>query len=410
MRRGARARGRKGAAVGGLVAVARIAAAAVVAGAQAPPAPLRPTVSAPSATYYLYVVSEGNDKVQLLKFGPSGFTLDHSFTTGMMPTDPDGPHGVAVAPDGRHYFVSTGHGTPYGRIWKYATGSDTPEGQTELGLFPATVSVSADGYIAYVVNFNPFGEKVPSSVSVVATEEMQEIARVTTCVMPHGSRLSPDGKRHYSACMMDDLAVEIDTRTLKVSRYFVVTKGKEKGVTGAPSPAPAATVAATTQPASHDRGGHGTEPAKPGDVACSPTWAQPSSDGRRLFVACTKSNEIVVIGVDGWKLLGRWPAGDGVYNLAVTHDGRLLLATNKRGQSVSVFDARSGKELKRLPTRRKVVHGVVVSPDDKYAFVSVEGKGSEPGTVEAVDLSALATVGTVDVGPMAGGVDVWKAE
>jgi DNA-binding beta-propeller fold protein YncE len=332
----------------------------------------------------------------------------------MMPTDPDGPHGVAVAPDGKHYFVSTGHGTPYGRIWKYATGTDTPEGQTELGLFPATVSVSPDGYIAYVVNFNPFGEKVPSSVSVVATAEMQEIAKVTTCIMPHGSRLSPDGKRHYSACMMDDLAVEMDTRTLKVARYFVVTKGKEKGVMGAPPPPspapppPARTAAA--QPASHDMGGHGSEPPKPGDVACSPTWAQPSSDGRRLFVACNKSNDIAVIDVDGWRLLDRWPAGDGVYNLAVTHDGRLLLATNKRDQSMSMFDARTGKELKRLPTKRKVVHGVVVSPDDKYAFVSVEGKGSEPGTVEAIDLSALATVGTVDVGPMAGGVDVWKVE
>jgi DNA-binding beta-propeller fold protein YncE len=209
--------------------------------------------------------------------------------------------------------------------------------------------------------------------------------------------------------MMDDLAVEIDTRTLKVSRHFVVTKGKEKGVTGAPSPAPAAATAAA-QPAGHDMSGHGTEPPKAGDVACSPTWAQPSSDGRRLFVACNKSNEIVVIDVDGWKLLDRWPAGDGVYNLAVTHDGRLLLATNKRGQSMSVFDARTGKELKRLATKRKVVHGVVVSPDSKYAFVSVEGVASEPGTVEAIDLRALATVGTVDVGSMAGGVDVGKEE
>ena len=396
------------------VAVVAGVGVAILAAAQAPPAPPRPSAPTPTATYYVYVVSEGNDKVQLLKFGPSGFTVDHSFTTGMMPTDPDGPHGVAVAPDGKHYFVSTGHGTPYGRIWKYATGTDTPEGQTELGLFPATVSVSPDGYIAYVVNFNPFGEKVPSSVSVVATAEMQEIAKVTTCIMPHGSRLSPDGKRHYSACMMDDLAVEMDTRTLKVARYFVVTKGKEKGVMGAPpppSPAPPPPArAAAAQPASHDMGGHGSEPPKPGDVACSPTWAQPSSDGRRLFVACNKSNDIAVIDVDGWKLLDRWPAGDGVYNLAVTHDGRLLLATNKRDQSMSMFDARTGKELKRLPTKRKVVHGVVVSPDDKYAFVSVEGKGSEPGTVEAIDLSALATVGTVDVGPMAGGVDVWKVE
>ena len=77
---------------------------------------------------------------------------------------------------------------------------------------------------------------------------------------------------------------------------------------------------------------------------------------------------------------------------------------------MSVFDARTGKELKRIPTKRKVVHGVVVSPDDKYAFVSVEGVGAEPGTVEAIDLGALATVGTVDVGAMAGGVDLWKAE
>ncbi|HET7423257.1 MAG TPA: YncE family protein [Gemmatimonadales bacterium] len=411
-RGGAGARGR-GRAIAAVAVVAGVGVA-ILAAAQAPPAPSRPSAPAPTATYYVYVVSEGNDKVQLLKFGPSGFTVDHSFTTGMMPTDPDGPHGVAVAPDGKHYFVSTGHGTPYGRIWKYATGTDTPEGQTELGLFPATVSVSPDGYVAYVVNFNPFGEKVPSSVSVVATAEMQEIAKVTTCIMPHGSRLSPDGKRHYSACMMDDLAVEMDTRTLKVARYFVVTKGKEKGVMGAPpppSPAPPPPArAAAAQPASHDMGGHGSEPPKPGDVACSPTWAQPSSDGRRLFVACNKSNDIAVIDVDGWKLLDRWPAGDGVYNLAVTHDGRLLLATNKRDQSMSMFDARTGKELKRLPTKRKVVHGVVVSPDDKYAFVSVEGKGSEPGTVEAIDLSALATVGTVDVGPMAGGVDVWKVE
>ena len=147
---------------------------------------------------------------------------------------------------------------------------------------------------------------------------------------------------------------------------------------------------------------------KPGNVTCSPTWAQPTPDGRRVFVACNKTGDIAEIDVDRWTLTRRIPAGDGVYNLAVTHDGKRLVATNKRGQSVSVFDAASGKELKRLPTRRKVVHGVAITADDRYAFVSVEGVGSEPGTVEVIDLRALATVGTVDVGPMAGGIDVWK--
>jgi hypothetical protein len=52
------------------------------------------------------------------------------------------------------------------------------------------------------------------------------------------------------------------------------------------------------------------------------------------------------------------------------------------------------------------VHGVAITGDDRYAFVTVEGIGSEPGTVEIIDLAALKTIARVDVGQMAGGVDV----
>jgi hypothetical protein len=94
----------------------------------------------------------------------------------------------------------------------------------------------------------------------------------------------------------------------------------------------------------------------------------------------------------------------------VTRDGRLLITTNKRGQSVSVIEIASGRELARIPTKRPVVHGVAVSPDDRYAFISVEGIGSAPGTVEVIDLHALRSVAQVDVGQMAGGIDFWKTE
>jgi DNA-binding beta-propeller fold protein YncE len=358
----------------------------------------------PAHDYYAWVASEAVDKLQLIRFGPAGLTVERTHTVGILPTDPDGPHGVAVAPDGNHLFVSTGHGTPFGSLWKYSTRDDRLEGRVELGLFPATLQVSPDGYLAYVVNFNLHGDMVPSSVSVVATDEMLEVARIPTCVMPHGSRLNAQGTKHYSACMMDDELVEIDTRTLAVSRTFLLRKGQEHGMAGAMT-----TSASASGAPAHDAGGHGMEPPKPGNVSCSPTWAQPTPDGRRVFVACNKASEIAEIDAERWNLTRRIPAGDGVYNLAVTHDGRLLVATNKRGQSVSVFDAATGKELKRLPTKRKVVHGVAITGDDRYAFISVEGIGSEPGTVEVVDLRALATVATVDVGPMAGGIDVLPA-
>ena len=92
----------------------------------------------------------------------------------------------------------------------------------------------------------------------------------------------------------------------------------------------------------------------------------------------------------------------------MTHDGSRLIATNKRDQSVSIYDLKNGKEIVRLATKRKVLHGVVVSPDDRYAFVTVEGVGSEPGTVEVIDLVALKTVATVDVAQGAAGIDFYK--
>ena len=345
---------------------------------------------APERTYYVFVASEGVDRIQLVRFGPAGISVDRSFRIGLVPTEASGPHGLAVAPDGKTFYVSTGHGTPYGSLWKYGTSDDKPSGRVQLGLFPATLQISPEGYLAYVVNFNLYGEMVPSSVSVVATDEMVEVARIPTCVMPHGSRLNPKGTKHYSACMMDDMLVEIDTKTLAVSRHFALTKGQEHGMDGPPMAHPAGAVMPP--------------------VTCSPTWAQPSADGSKIYVACNKANEIVEIDAGSWTITRRWPAGNGVYNLAVTHDGKLLLATNKRGQSVSVFDLASGTELKRLATRRKIVHGLAVAPDDRYAFASVEGIGSEPGTVEVIDLRTLETAATVDVGPMAGGIDVWKEE
>ena len=53
---------------------------------------------------------------------------------------------------------------------------------------------------------------------------------------------------------------------------------------------------------------------------------------------------------------------------------------------------------------------MAVSDDDRYAFVSIEGTGSQPGTVDVIDLGALVKVATLDVGQQAGGIDFWKSE
>ena len=40
----------------------------------------------------------------------------------------------------------------------------------------------------------------------------------------------------------------------------------------------------------------------------------------------------------------------------------------------------------------------------------VEGVGSEPGTVEVIDLSTMKNVARVDLPPQAAGIDFWKME
>jgi DNA-binding beta-propeller fold protein YncE len=360
--------------------------------------------SAPTRDYLVMVASESVDRVALVRFGPNGTTIEREKYVGWSPTEVAGPHGVAVSPDGASYFVTTAHGNPFGKLTKINVTTNVIEGSVMLGNFPATTQVSPDGSLVFVVNFNLHGEMEASDVSVVSAKEMVEIARITTCTMPHGSRVSTDGTKHYSACMMDEELVEIDTRTLGVSRHFFLTKGKEMGMTGAPPTRGAA------EHAGHDMGGHGMEPPKPGDISCSPTWAQPSRDGTKVWVACNKSSEIVEIDTRTWSLVRRIPAGNGVYNLGVTHDGTKLIATNKRDASVSVFDALSGRELGRVPTTRKVVHGIAVSDDDRYAFISIEGVGSEPGTMDVIDLATLKKVGSVDLGQQAGGIDFVRSE
>jgi DNA-binding beta-propeller fold protein YncE len=346
--------------------------------------------------YLVYVASEGNDRVALVRFGQGKARVERERKIGINPTELVGPHGLYVSPDGRWYYVTTAHGTPNGALWKFSTATGEQAGRVELGLFPATVQIAPNGHFAWVANFNLYGEMTPSSVSVVYTDDMLEVRRIPTCVMPHGSRLSPDGKRHYSACMMNDALVEIDADRMEVTRHFVLSAGGEHGMAG-----PLHLTAPTGKGDGHSMGA---------PITCSPTWAEPSADGRSVWVACNKSNELVEVDVGSWAMKRRILAGDGIYNLAASRDGRRIVGTNKRGQSVSVVDATSGRELARIPTTRRLPSGLVISPDSRYAFVTQEGVGSEPGTVDVIDLRALARVASVDVGQQAGGIDFWKSE
>ena len=363
------------------------------------------TLSDFDGVHYVYVGAESADLIHRVRLDAEGVAVDATIPVGEMAVENEGPHGLNVSPDGAYLYMTTAHGVPDGKLWKFHAGPDTLVADPILlGNFPATLDLTPDGLYAFVANFNLHGEHVPSTVSVVYTPDLVEVAQIPTCTMPHGLRFAPDGIFAYSLCMMDDQLVEIDTRSFEVSRRFTVSTDQEAALTGYHVPEIlTGRLGMTRAEAPTHMGSMGM--AEP---SCSPTWVQPAPDGRTLYVACNKSDEILVVDRERWSLERKFRAGRAPYNLGITPDGRILVASLKGAGQVQFFDAQSGESLAVVPSTTTVTHGVVITPDSRFAFVSVEGVGAEPGKVDVYELETFSLVGSAEVGQQAGGIVYWS--
>lgn len=357
----------------------------------------------PERTYYVYVCAESDDTVHKLRFGPSGFEEIKKISVGSFPADTEGPHGIGISPDKKAWFVSIAHGLPFGSIHKYDTANDDWVGDVTVGMFAATLTVSPSTGLLFVVNFDLHGDMEPSTISVVETSTMIEVARVPTGIMPHGVRLDSKGARAYSANMMNDSIVEIDALRFEVARSLSLLDSEP--------------TADAAQHGSHEN--HGSAASADIDplltrmsTVVKPTWATGPTPEGKIYVAGNGNQVIYEIDLERWAISRRFDVGGGMgpYNLDTTSDGKLLIATYKAGAHVGFWDLKKGKEVARVKTTRTVPHGIAMADDDRYAFVTIEGVGGEPGTVEVYDLDTKERVAKLDVGKQAGGIAFWKGE
>jgi len=64
--------------------------------------------------YQIGVVSESGDRITWLRFSDGALSVLRVIPVGVMPTEIDGPHNLAVAPDQTAYYITIAHGTPFG--------------------------------------------------------------------------------------------------------------------------------------------------------------------------------------------------------------------------------------------------------------------------------------------------------
>ena len=79
-------------------------------------------------------------------------------------------------------------------------------------------------------------------------------------------------------------------------------------------------------------------------------------------------------------------------------------------RSSSWWGGYSRSRERRIRTSRPVTHGVAISPDDRYAFVSNESVGATRGTLDVIDLARAELVATAELHNQAGGISFWKME
>jgi DNA-binding beta-propeller fold protein YncE len=198
--------------------------------------------------------------------------------------------------------------------------------------------------------------------------------------------------------MHSDEIVELDAGSFAILRRVRVGAGHQPsgaahaGHAGAASPRP------------------GTEVTPTADLttACAATFVAVSSDDARLYVACNDGNQLQVYDAASLRLLGVVATGAGAYNVEPAPDGSVVIVTNKKDRSVSLIDPVALREVARLPTTKPIVHGVAYSPDGRYAYISQESIGSDPGAIDVIDLTTRTRTGTVAVPAQPTGIAVLR--
>lgn len=349
-----------------------------------------PAQSGPTSTlpYSLYISSEGADIVTRIDVDASGWKRGREISVKLVPNEINGPHNVAVSPDGKYWYVSIAHGMPFGAVWKYATDGDSLIGRAGVGMFPTTVGLSPDGAWAYVPNSDFHGDRGNvNSVSVLYTPTMKALTEIPTCDMPHGSRWGRTGSVVYIACMMSDELVTIDPGTFSIVARMQLGSGKPMSMADHMDMKPDSAVKPKPGAASSTMAGQNPD--------CLATYVSVATDDKSVYVACNHSGELQIRDARTLALMARVQAGAGAYNVEPSPDGRVVIVTNKKAQSVSIIDVKTQKELARVPTSKKIPHGIAYSPDSRYVFITCESIGTDPGAVDAIDLTTLQRVASL---------------
>ena len=296
----------------------------------------------------MYVAVAVSDEV--LRFDPETGDLLSRVSLDPRPSESDEPHGLAIAPDGGHWYATLAHGEP--TLSKFERPGDRRVGRGQLySAGAARVEIDPTGEVAFVADYDRSRPGEDGEVLAIRLYDLEVVARRRVCPGPHHAVPNRVSGEIAVACSLGDEIVLLSIPDLEpISRFPV---DAEPGPPGAPA-------------------------FKPLNLAWSP-------DGSRLYVALHLADRVRVFDSAGTTVgdieTGRRPA-----QIALSPDGGTLVAANRGDGSLSLIDTATLQERSRLDLGASHPHGVGLNGSGTRAYVTCEGTPTEPGSLVAVDV------------------------
>ncbi|MBI2896913.1 MAG: YncE family protein [Deltaproteobacteria bacterium] len=312
---------------------------------------------------------------------------------GLVPVEREGPHHVATALDGEHYYVGIsnfvpgagsgphgvhGGGTASGHILKLRTSDNIEVASVRVDRSPGDVRLTPDGTKLLVSHFDLLritevlqagGDEAEmvSKLAIIDPVTMTRETLIDLCPAAHGIVISPDGARAFVSCLDDGLAiVDVASEAHEVTRVTVVP---QPGSVSAP--------------------------------ACYPYALTRSPSGDSVWVSCYSSGQVLRYDVEAGamdesldiRLPG--PAAFGTF----AADGTLIVPYQMVNGLAFIDPATGDLDTLDLPADLCVApHMARFTDDDERLLVVCEGDHASPGNLLVMDPETREVERSVELG------------
>jgi YVTN family beta-propeller protein len=261
-------------------------------------------------------------------------------------------------------------------------------GRIPTGEGPHEMAVSPDGKFAFVGNYG--GRTPGSSISVIDLVAQKEVRRVDLGALrrPHGIAFA-EGKVYFTAEVnkligrYDPAANQIDwlLGTGQNSTHMVLVSASQ--IFTANIGSDSVTII--------DRA-NSSETVVP--VGKGPEGMDLSPDGKQLWAANSRDGSVSIVDIAGKKVVQTLNLGTKRSNrLKFTPDGKLVLISDLEAGELLVVDVAAHKEIKRIKLG-KGLEGILIVPDGSRAYVAVAGDNN----VAVIDLKTLEVTARLSTG------------